>query len=172
VCSSDLYQDLPAVTDPLRALQPDAPRVLDTLPDNICGESRHGDAAGTAQAFERAAHTVRLHLVNQRLAPSPMEPRSVLAWMEDGRLNIRLSSQMPTAVRGGLADALPGLKPEDVRVVVGDVGGGFGMKTGIYPEDIALGYAARALGQPIKWQAERLEDFLHAVHGRDLITDA
>jgi aerobic carbon-monoxide dehydrogenase large subunit len=166
------YEDLPSVTDPVRALQADAPRVLDTLPDNICGESRHGDAAATAQAFERAAHTVSLHLVNQRLAPSPMEPRSVLAWMEDGRLNIRLSSQMPTAVRGGLADALPGLKPEDVRVVVGDVGGGFGMKTGIYPEDIALGYAARALGRPIKWQAERLEDFLHAVHGRDLITDA
>ena len=165
------YEDLPAVTDPIRALEPDAPRVYDALPDNICGVARHGDAAGTAAAFARADHVVRLHLVNQRLAPSPMEPRSVLAWVADGRLNVRLSSQMPTAVRGGLADAL-GIAPESIRVVVGDVGGGFGMKTGIYPEDIALGYAARALGRPVKWQADRLEDFLYAVHGRDLITDA
>ncbi len=166
------YEPLPAVTDPFEALQPDAPRVLNTLPDNICGVARHGDAGATEAAFERAAHVVQLHLVNQRLAPAPMEPRSVLAWMEGTRLNLRLSSQMPSAVRGGLADALPQLKPEDVRVQVGDVGGGFGMKTGIYPEDIALGYAARALGRPIKWQADRLEDFLYAVHGRDLVTDA
>lgn len=165
------YDPLPAVTDPVQALAPEAPRVFDGLPDNVCAESRHGDAAGTAAAFERAAHVVRLHVVNQRLAPSPIEPRSVLAWTVDGRLNLRVSSQMPTAVRGGVAQAL-GLQPEDVRVVVGDVGGGFGMKTGLYPEDIALAYAARALGQPIKWQAERLEDFLYAVHGRDLITDA
>jgi carbon-monoxide dehydrogenase large subunit len=166
------YEPLPAVTDPFEALKPGAPRVLNTLPDNICGVARHGDAGATEAAFERAAHVVKLHLVNQRLAPSPMEPRSVLAWMEGTRLNLRLSSQMPSAVRGGLADALPQLKPDDVRVQVGDVGGGFGMKTGIYPEDIALGYAARALGRPIKWQAERLEDFLYAVHGRDLVTDA
>jgi carbon-monoxide dehydrogenase large subunit len=165
------YDPLPAVTDPREALKPGAPRVFDGLPDNVSGEARHGDAAATAAAFARAAHVVKLHLVNQRLAPCPMEPRSVLAWTEGGRLIVRLSSQMPTAVRGGLADAM-GLKPEDVRVVVGDVGGGFGMKTGIYPEDIALGFAARALGRPIKWQATRLEDFLHAVHGRDLITDA
>ena len=165
------YDPLPAVTDPLQALAPDAPRVFDGLADNVCAESRYGDAKAAAAAFERAAHVVRLHLVNQRLAPNPMEPRSVLAWMADGRLNMRLSSQMPTAVRGGVATALD-LPPDDVRVVVGDVGGGFGMKTGLYPEDIAMGYAARALGRPVKWQAERLEDFLSAVHGRDLITEA
>lgn len=165
------YAALPAVTDPLLALQSDAPRVWEALPDNISAEVRHGDASATAAAFARAAQVVTLHLVNQRLAPSPLEPRSVLAWMEGGRLQMRLSSQMPTAVRGGLADAM-GLKPEDVRVVVGDVGGGFGMKTGLYPEDIAIGFAARALGRPVKWQATRLEDFLYAVHGRDLITDA
>jgi carbon-monoxide dehydrogenase large subunit len=165
------YEPLPAVTDPMAALAPDAPRVWDALPDNISGEARHGKPAEVAAAFAAAAHTVKLHIVNQRLAPSPMEPRSVLAWMDGGRLQVRLSSQMPSAVRGGLADAL-GMKPEDIHVVVGDVGGGFGMKTGIYPEDIALGFAARALGQPVKWQATRLEDFLFAVHGRDLITDA
>ncbi len=165
------YEALPAVTDPLLALQSDAPRVWEALPDNISAEARHGDAAATAAAFARAAQVVSLHLVNQRLAPSPMEPRSVLAWMEGARLQMRLSSQMPTGVRSGLADAM-GLKPEDVRVLVGDVGGGFGMKTGLYPEDIAIGFAARALGRPVKWQATRLEDFVHAVHGRDLVTDA
>ncbi len=165
------YDPLPAVTDPVAALQPGAPRVWDGLPDNISGEARHGNPEAVAAAFAAAAHTVKLHIVNQRLAPSPMEPRSVLAWMADGRLQVRLSSQMPSAVRGGLADAL-GMNPQDIHVVVGDVGGGFGMKTGIYPEDIALGFAARALGRPIKWQATRLEDFLHAVHGRDLVTDA
>jgi carbon-monoxide dehydrogenase large subunit len=81
----------------------------------------------------RAAHTVSLDLVNQRLAPAPMEPRSVLAWVDDtGRLTVRLSSQMPTGVRApGRRHPRP--DAENVRVVVGDVGGGFGMKTGIYP---------------------------------------
>ena len=165
-------EELPAVVDVVRALEPGAPVVWEAAPDNVCAEARHGDPAAVQAAFERAAHRVRLHLVNQRLAPSPMEPRSVLAWMESGRLHMRLSSQMPTAVRGGLADCIPGLTVEQVRVQVGDVGGGFGMKTGIYPEDVAIGYAARALGAPVKWQAERLEDFLSAVHGRDVVTDA
>jgi carbon-monoxide dehydrogenase large subunit len=79
---------------------------------------------------------------------------------------------MPTAVRGGLVDAIPGLTLENVRVVVGDVGGGFGMKTGLYPEDIAVAYAALRLKRPVKWQAERIEDFLAAVHGRDVSSRA
>jgi aerobic carbon-monoxide dehydrogenase large subunit len=161
----------PAVVDALAALEPGAPVVWDEAPDNVCAEACYGDASAAAAAFDAAPHRVRLRIVNQRLAPSPMEPRSVLAWMADGRLQMRLSSQMPTAVRGGLAASL-GMKPEDIHVVVGDVGGGFGMKTGIYPEDVALGFAARALNRPVKWQAERLEDFLAAVHGRDLVSDA
>ncbi|MEO7246757.1 MAG: molybdopterin cofactor-binding domain-containing protein, partial [Rubrivivax sp.] len=165
-------EELPSVTDPNRALESGAPVVWEAAPDNVCAVAQHGDAAKVAAAFDAAPHRVRLALVNQRLAPSPMEPRSVLAWMEGGRLHMRLSSQMPTGVRGGLADALPGLTAEQVRVVVGDVGGGFGMKTGIYPEDIAIAHAARTLGAPVKWQAERIEDFLSAVHGRDLLSDA
>jgi carbon-monoxide dehydrogenase large subunit len=89
-----------------------------------------------------------------------------------GRLVVRLSSQMPTAVRGGLADAIPGLTTENVRVLVGDVGGGFGMKTGIYPEDIAIGYAAWTLKRPVKWRADRIDEFLGAVHGRDVVSRA
>jgi len=165
-------EEMPAVTDAVRATAPGAPAVWSEAPDNVSAEMRHGDAAAVAAAFERAAHRVSLGLVNQRLAPSPMEPRSVLAWHEDGRLTIRLSSQMPTAVRGGVVDAIPGLTVADVRVLVGDVGGGFGMKTGLYPEDIAIAWAALQLRRPVKWQAERLEDFLSAVHGRDVVSRA
>lgn len=165
-------EELPVNVDPVRALQPGAPVLWHEAPDNICAEMRHGDVAATEAAFAAAAHRVSLELVNQRVAPAPMEPRSVSAWMDGARLTVRMSSQMPTGVRGGLVDAIPGLKTEDVRILVGDVGGGFGMKTGIYPEDIAVAWAARQLGRPVKWQAERLEEFLSAVHGRDVVSRA
>jgi len=117
---------------------------------------------------------VSVDVDNQRLAPSPIEPRCVVAAVnaDDGRLVVRLSSQMPSAVRGGLVDAIPGLSVEAVRVLVGDVGGGFGMKTGIYPEDIAVGFAAWQLKRPVKWRADRIEEFLGAVHGRDVVSRA
>jgi len=163
---------LPAVGDMHSALAADAPQVWAGAPGNVLAEIRHGKADETAAAFAAAAHVVKLELLNQRLAPSPMEPRSVLAYPEGERLTVRLSSQMPTAVRAGLADAIPGLNVENVRVVVGEVGGGFGMKGGIYPEDIAVAWAALQLKRPVKWQAERLEDFLSAAHGRDLVSQA
>jgi aerobic carbon-monoxide dehydrogenase large subunit len=164
--------DLPVNMDPVRALQPGAPVHWEEAPDNISAEMRHGDAAATEAAFARAAHRVSLDLVNQRVAPSPMEPRSVLAQVDDGRLTVRLSSQMPTAVRAGLVGVIPGRTEQNVRVLVGDVGGGFGMKTGIYAEDIVVGWTALQLGRPVKWQAERLEDFVAAVHGRDVTSRA
>ena len=163
---------LPAVSDALSALQPGAVQVWPGAPGNALAQTRNGDAAAVDAAFARAAHRIALDIVNQRLAPSPIEPRSVLAWLDEGRLTVRLSSQMPTAVRGGLAASLPGLLPEDVRVLVGDVGGGFGMKTGMYPEDLAVAFAAQQLRLPVKWQADRVEEFLSAVHGRDLISRA
>jgi hypothetical protein len=89
-----------------------------------------------------------------------------------GRLTMRLSSQMPTAVMTSLQELLPGFEKGQVRVVVGDVGGGFGMKTGIYPEDMVVAWAARALQRPVRWQAERSEDLVAAVHGRDVVSKA
>ncbi len=162
----------PPVVDVLAAVSADAPQLWPGAPGNIVAELRHGDAAATAAAFAGAAHRVSLDLVNQRLAPSPMEPRTCLAAMEDGRLVMRMSNQMPTAVRDELARCLPGLKPELVRVVVGDVGGGFGMKTGPYAEDIVVAWAAMQLQRPVKWAADRVEEFLSAFHGRDLTTRA
>lgn len=167
------YDDLPSVVDPLQAIAPGAPVLCDAAPDNIAAEMRHGDAAATEAAFKAAAHVVSLDIINQRLAPASMEPRVVLAETDatSGRLTITLSSQMPTAVRDGVAGAL-GLAKEQVRVQVGDVGGGFGMKTGLYPEDIVVAHAARTLKRPVKWCAQRLEEFSASVHGRDLVTKA
>jgi carbon-monoxide dehydrogenase large subunit len=163
------YEDLPAVVDPIAAMAPGAPVLCDAAPDNIAAEMNHGDAQATDAAFARAAHVVALDIVNQRLAPNAMEPRVVLAEMVGGRLQVTLSSQMPTAVRDGVAASL-GLATEQVRVKVGDVGGGFGMKTGLYPEEIVVGHAARALNRPVKWCGTRLEEFTASVHGRDQIT--
>ena len=98
-----------------------------------------------------------------------LEPRAVRAdWdIETGRLNMHISSQMPTAVRSSVSRIL-GLEAEAVRVRVGDVGGGFGMKTGSYPEDAVVAWAARATGQPVRWRADRSEEFLSTTHGRDV----
>ena len=168
------YEELAAVVGPIEAMAPGAPVLCATAPDNIAAEMRHGDAVATAKAFAGAAHTVSLELVNQRLAPSPLEPRSVRAEVEaaTGRLQVRLSSQMPTGVLQSLCAAIPDLAKEQVRVTVGDVGGGFGMKTGIYPEDIVVAYAALTLKRPVKWQADRSEEFVSACHGRDVISRA
>jgi carbon-monoxide dehydrogenase large subunit len=168
------YEELPAVVDPVRATAPGAPALCPEAPDNIAAEMRHGSAAATEAAFASAAHRVALDLVNQRLAPSPMEPRSIVAAFDAAanHLTVRLSSQMPTGTRGSLVDAIPGLTLENTRVVVGDVGGGFGMKTGIHPEDLVVAYAAKDLKRPVRWQAERVEEFLSAVHGRDVVSRA
>jgi len=170
------YEELPAVADVLQATAAGAPVVWSAAPDNVAAEMRHGDAAACDAAFAAAAHRVALDLVNQRLAPVSIEPRSVLAYVdaESGvdRLTLRMSSQMPSGVRNSLADAIPGRTQANVRVLVGDVGGGFGMKTGVYPEDIVLGWAALQVGRPVKWQAERVEDFLSAVHGRSQVSHA
>ena len=167
------YEELPHVTDPLDATAPGAPALCDEAPDNIAAEMAHGDRAAAAAGFAQAAHVVRLHIDNQRLVALAIEPRSVLAWIaEDGRLTLRMSTQMPSGVRDSLCKDILGLPPEKVRVTVGDVGGGFGMKTGIYPEDAAVAWCAWTLKRPVKWIAERSEEFLSSGHGRDLRSDA
>jgi carbon-monoxide dehydrogenase large subunit len=160
-------EDLPVNVDPLRALQPGAPVLWEGAPDNISAEMRHGDAAAAEAAFARRRTACRWTWSTSAWRRRRWSRAACWPGSTDGRLTVRLSSQMPTGVRGGLADAM-GLTTDNVRVLVGDVGGGFGMKTGIYPEDIAVGYAALHAGRPVKWQAERLEDFTSAVHGRDV----
>jgi carbon-monoxide dehydrogenase large subunit len=167
------YETLPAVVDIADAIAPGAPLVWKEATGNITAEIAHGDAAAAEAAFKRAAHVVSLDIVNQRLAPSPIEPRASLTEYDPKakRLTLRLSCQTPTGIRDELAGLL-GLRSEDIRIVVGDVGGGFGMKTSLYPEDVVAAYCARKLGRPIKWRAERIEELLAAGAGRDLESKA
>ena len=160
------YEELPAVISLAAAAQPDAP-ALSPL-GNIVAETHYGDTAAAQAGFDAAAHVVSVDIVNQRLSPVSMEPRVVLAEHDaaTGRITVRMSSQMPSGVRDSIRQLL-GLPEGAVRVLVGDVGGGFGMKTGVYPEDAVVAFAARQVGRPVKWAATRMEDFLAALHGRD-----
>ena len=164
------FEPLPSVVDSGAAVGPGAAPVWAEATGNIAAEIRHGDAGATAKAFASAAHVVALDLVNQRLAPCPIEPRALLASYDtaSGRITLRASSQTPTGLRDTLCDEVLGIAHDKVRVLVGDVGGGFGMKTGLYPEDVVLAFCARDLKRPLKWCAERIDEFLAASHGRDV----
>ena len=139
------YDELPAVTDPKAALASDAPRVWDGVPDNVVAAMSYGDAAAVEAAFAKAAHVVSLDVVSQRLIPSAMEPRSTIAEIDKktGRLILHIQSQTPTSTRDALADAILKRPKDSIQVLVGDIGGGFGQKTGLYPED-ASGRLCRA----------------------------
>ena len=167
------YQEFAVVTGLAEATAPGAALVWEAASGNIAASMTHGDRAACDAAFAGAAHVVTLDIVNQRLIPAPMEPRGVVASFDaaSDRLTLRLSSQMPSGARDTLCDVL-GLPTEKIRVVVQDVGGGFGMKTGLYPEDIVLAYAARHLRCNVRWTAQRVEEFLAATHGRDVESHA
>src|SRR2546429_2701315 len=130
-------------------------------------ESKHGQVK---RAFDRAEVIVKERLVNQRLIPSALEPRGVLAWLDNGRLTIELSSQSAYGVREAIAASL-GIDEADVRVIVEDVGGGFGSKGGCVGEEIAVAAAARRLGRPVKWIEERSENCAGTWHGRGQVQD-
>jgi len=164
------FDPLQSASNLADALAPNAPLFTDA-PDNRVAETRYGDITATQAAFKQAAHVVHLDIVNQRVAALAIEPRSVLAYPENGRLTIRMSTQMPTGVRTTVSDLL-GIDKEKVRVLVGDVGGGFGMKTGAYAEDVVTAFCAHTLARPVKWIADRSEEFLSSAHGRDIQTKA
>jgi aerobic carbon-monoxide dehydrogenase large subunit len=168
------YEVLPAVVDPLQATKPGAPAVWAQAQDNIAAAMSYGDAAAVEAAFARADHVVSLDLVSQRLVPSAMEPRSTIAEVEEksGRLILHVQSQTPGSTRDLLAEAVLRRPKESVRVLVGDIGGGFGQKTGLYPEDALVAYAATRLGSKVRWRGERTDEFVGGTHGRDLTSTA
>jgi aerobic carbon-monoxide dehydrogenase large subunit len=168
------YEPRPAVVDAVAARAPGAPAVVPEAPDNVACAERHGDPAAAESAFRRAAHVVTLDLVNQRVAPSPLEPRSTLATYDasSARLTLVVSCQTPSGLRDELCEAVLNVPKDNVRVVVGDVGGGFGMKTSLYPEDIVVAFAARELERPVRFTATRMEEMLAAGHGRDVVSKA
>ena len=160
------YDELPCVVDPRRASEPGAPQLLAGAPNNVAAEARYGDPKATDAAFARAAHIVNLELHNQRLIANAIEPRCSIAVHEAGRTTLYTQNQTSTGARQLLSDVFQ-TKPEDFRLIVGDIGGGFGMKTGLTPEDALACYAARKLGRAVKWRGERSEEFLSAHMGRD-----
>jgi carbon-monoxide dehydrogenase large subunit len=160
------YEELPCVTEVAAAVAPGAPALWPETPGNISAEARFGDAKAADEAFKRAAHVARVRLRNQRVIAMALEPRASIAAYEGERWTLYTQNQVPTGTRDGLAGLFK-RKPDAFRLVVGDLGGGFGMKTGVTNEDAVLCYAARKLGRPVKWRAERSEDFLAAHMGRD-----
>jgi carbon-monoxide dehydrogenase large subunit len=164
------YEVLPSVVDPMEAIKPGAPVVWPEAPDNIVAVMSYGDAAAVEAAFAKAAHVVSLDLVSQRLFPSAMEPRSTIAEIEkkSGRLILHVQSQTPGSTRDVLAEAVLKRPKESVRVLVGDIGGGFGHKTNLYPEDGMVAYAAVKLKRKIRWRGDRTDEFVGGTHGRDL----
>ena len=160
------YEELPCVVDPRRAVQPDAPLIWPEASGNVSAEARYGDAKAVDAALARAAHVTELELHNQRLIANALEPRCAIGVFQGGRTTLYTQNQTPTGARE-LLGAVFGAKPEDFRIIVGDIGGGFGMKTGLAPEDALVCYAAKKFGRPVKWRAERSEEFLAAHMGRD-----
>jgi len=167
------YETLPAVVDMHEAITEGAPALCPEAPDNISAEIAFGDAAAVESAFAGATHIVKVGMVNQRLVANPMEPRSVLAVPEaDGRIVFHNASQAPTLTREFLCQAVLSEPEEKLRVVVGDIGGGFGMKASVHNEEALAAYAARKTGRAIRYIADRSEEFLSSVHGRDHVTTA
>jgi len=164
------YDELPAVVGPLDAAADGAPLLHEGAESNVAFRKRltAGDADG---AFRGAAYRVGQRMISQRIAPVALEPRGVLASVAgDGRLEVRLPTQRPHGSRNWLAKIL-GMAPGEIHVVAGDVGGAFGAKGPIYPDQVAVVAAARALGRPVKWIEERTESFLATTHGRDQVAD-
>ena len=161
------YEDLPAVIGVDRALSVDAPLVHDEIPGNVCFDFDYGDDQKSAALMASAEHVVRVTMESPRVAPTPMEPRAVLASF-DARTetySIRCEHQGANAMSEALAATL-GVAPAKVRVDFTDIGGAFGARTAPYPEYGVLLYAAKLLGTPVKWVSTRSEDFLNDGHGR------
>src|SRR6266481_5443828 len=161
------YEPLPAAASVGAALAAGAPRVHDDWPGNLAGvsESATGNAA---DGFKAADAVVEMRLYYPRVAGMPIEPRAVLASHDENSklLTVWLSTQVPFAVRSAIASAL-GMSEEHVRVIAPEVGGGFGVKGHVYPEDILVPAVARRLGRPVKWIETRREHFLTAAADRD-----
>src|SRR5580700_2036662 len=159
---------LPAVTSASAAAAPDAPLLHDDAPGNVCLDFHYGDSEKVSAAFAVAAHVTKLSIRNNRIVVCAMEPRSAIGEYDadSDRLVLRLGCQGVFGQRNLLSNIL-GVPVEKLRVLTGNVGGSFGMKSSAYPEYICLLYAARALGRPVKWTDERSESFLSDSHGRD-----
>jgi carbon-monoxide dehydrogenase large subunit len=163
------YEVLPAVADGRLARAKGAPQLHDIAPDNTCYVWAIGDKAAVDAAFAKAAHVTKLDFVNNRLIPNAIEPRAANGSYSraDDSYTLYVASQNPHVERLLMTAFVMGLPEHKVRVVAGDVGGGFGSKIYLYAEDVVVTWASKQLARPVKWTADRSESYLSDAHGRD-----
>jgi carbon-monoxide dehydrogenase large subunit len=166
------YEPLPAVTIE-DALAPNAPKVWDNAASNLSVLVERGPREAVEEAFARATHVTKLNLRYPRASANSLEPRAALAYFDaiDRRYTLCSSTQAPYRLREVIPQAL-GLAESDLRVVAPDVGGAFGMKGQIYPEEALVTWAADRLNRPVKWTGSRCESLASDIHGRDQVTEA
>jgi aerobic carbon-monoxide dehydrogenase large subunit len=166
------YETLPVVTDAVEALKDGAPQLHPEAKNNLIFDWEIGDGAATDAAISSAAHVTEMKIVNNRLVPNPMEPRAALGSYDEAEDHYTLwtTSQNPHVARLVLS-AFYNVAPENkLRVIAPDVGGGFGSKIYIYPEEIVCLWASKRTGVPVKWNSDRTEAFLTDAHGRDHVS--
>ena len=168
------YGVLPAVADPAAAQKSGAAQIHEVAPNNTIYQWHLGDQSAVEAAFKVAAHVTRLDVVNNRLVPNAIEPRAAIGEYNSGTGSFTLwnTTQNPHVARLVIA-AFVGMAPENkLRVIAPDVGGGFGSKIFIYPEEVVALWASKRVGRPVKWVCDRSEAFLADAHGRDHVTHA
>ncbi len=168
------YEPLPSVTGTDQAALPGAPPVWDEAPDNVCYFFELGKKAEVEAAFARAAHVTKLDFVISRVSANPMEPRNAVGLFDEGtqRYTLYTGTQAPHAIRNELAELVLKVPENRLRIVSPDVGGAFGMKDGIFPEQVLVLWASKRVGRPVRWQCERGEAFLADHHARDNVSTA
>jgi len=164
------YEDLPAVTRAVDAMKPGAPQLHQTVPGNRVFDFGPGDEPGTAEIFRTAKKVVRLSIYNNRVIASPLETRGAIATYDPAKEYYQLYSctQGVNGLRGQIAGVF-GIGEDKLDIIGGDVGGGFGVRSQVYPEYCALLVAAKQLGRPVKWVSTRSEAFLSDEQGRDVV---
>jgi carbon-monoxide dehydrogenase large subunit len=168
------YEVLPANVDLATCTDKGKPVLHDVSPNNVVYDWHLGDKAATDAAFKKAKHVTKLDIVNNRLVPNAMEPRAAIGDYDAGEdaFTLYTTSQNPHVARLILS-AFIGIAPEHkLRVIAPDVGGGFGSKIYVYAEETVCVWASKKVGRPVKWVADRTEEFLAVAHGRDHVTHA
>ncbi len=168
------YEPLPVVALTAEATRPGAPAVWDEAAGNVAFVWEAGKREAVAAAFAGAAHVTKLDFVVTRVAPAPLEPRGAVGEFDrrTGRHTLHTGIQAPHGLRTLLAEQVLKVPQSHLRVVTGEVGGSFGMKSGVYPEHVLVLWAARRLGRPVKWTSDRREGFVTDEHGRDNVSTA
>lgn len=165
------YEETDAVTGPVAAMADGAPQIWPDVPNNIAFRIALGDRAKVDAAINSAAHVISATIPVTRVAPMPMEPRAALGVYDpsEERFTLYSGTQAPHRTRRIIAEMVFGMPETQLRVVSPDMGGGFGMRSDIYPELVLVLWAARRLGRPVKWTGERTEHFVSDNHGRDAV---